>query len=204
MTVPPDQGPPVWTVHEGPAAPPPASGLSTRVRLAVVGTAVAVLLVVSTGVVLVGATVENRAVRTLLDRVERSESVMRDFQTQVDALGDELSLEKVAPIAAASKPELEQAREDVARSSTVPWFAAVRKARDAYLAHADAWIAAMGDWAAQRGTDSTGEIDRTFAEACDALRAAVPVLEGDDDADRVEEICTTPSPGAGGRDSLPV
>lgn len=194
---------PVWTVQGGWGHEPVAPRRRRRPFLAVVAVLVALAMVLATGAALFTTWTRSdggagTSVGRFLDHVERSESVMEAFQAGVSQAR---SPDDVREVAEAARPRLQLVRGQVARLDA--GTSALAKAQEEYLAHADAWLTAMETVTQGREIDNTPQINRSFQEACDAMRGAARDGGAGRDLRRVERICAEPADGDGGSPSGP-
>ena len=121
----------------------------------------------------------------LLDAVEHSESTMRDYIDEIGARFDEIEAtsdaqrqEELATALMTDVPDLaEEARADVltaredARAVKLPDGGELDRARDAYVAHMDAWIAEYDQaMVAPAGVvEIEPRVNRTFDKAVEAF-----------------------------------
>ncbi len=171
---------------------PPLLGLLTFVVVLVAG-----------GVVATDWQVRGAEMRSLIAAVEASEAAMISTQAAVGEVFGEyrgqqgLSEEQVAEIDAGLTKAAQDGLVGVTQGGVLvssvlvlPWHADIREAQEAYLAHNRAWqayLAAAIEDPAQFGADQP-EVSRTFDEAEAPLRAAVPVPDLWDLAERIDVI----------------
>jgi hypothetical protein len=137
----------------------------------------------------------------LLDAVEHSESTMRDYIDEIggrfdeiEATSDAAQQEELATALMAEVPDLaEEARADVlaakedARAVTLPDGSELDRARDAYVAHMDAWIAEYDE--AMVSPAGVIEIEPTVNETFDKAVTAFGRTQLDaDQEERAEQL----------------
>ena len=165
--------------------PPPAA--PPRRWLPIVAGAVAFLLTLIAGLGLIADwAMRTSEMRSLLAGIYESESVMEAFQdasiTAVEEhrtddaqdrskLGDELT-----SLAEVAREELAQEGVAIAAQSILPWHASILEARDAYLAHNQAWqeyTARVIEDPAELLRDQP-LVNSTFEDAQEPLLDAIP------------------------------
>jgi hypothetical protein len=166
---------------------------------------VGAFLVASTGsgIAWSQANVNREPADVLLDAVELSESTMRDYIEEISGRFDEIETpsdagqqEELATALMADVPDLaEAARSDVltakddAKAVALPDGGDLDRARDAYVAHMDAWIAEYDQaMVAPAGVvEIEPSVNRTFDEAVAAFgRAQLDT----DQQERADELLT--------------
>jgi hypothetical protein len=176
--------------------------------LPVIAGAVTFLLVlVTVGIVVGDAFARNIEMRSLVARVEASETAMGSLQEDVqEILGDyegraplsdedQAALdERLKAAAAAGRDAIAAAGEDVEALRWLAWHREIGAAQDAYLAHNRAWVDYM-DRAAKDPAEfgqPQDDVNSTFEAAEDYFRTALPPLALFDLADRVDVIFAPP------------
>lgn len=173
----------------------------------VAGVVTFLLVLVTVGVVVGDAFARNIELRSLVARVEASESAMGALQDDVrEILGEyegrsplsdedraELD-ERLMAAAAAGRDAIAAAGQDVEALRWLAWHREIGAAQDAYLAHNRAWVDYLG-----RAAEDPAEIGRpqddvntTFEAAEGYFRTAVPTLALFDLRDRVDAIFAPP------------
>ena len=168
--------------------------------------------------VLVGSLVSdwaarNYEMRTLLTRIEASETAMGDLQTDVEgilaryqgqgALTDEsrAALDaELAAVAGKGRDSIGAAGDGVAGVRWLAWHRDVSRAQEAYLAHNRAWQAYL-DRAAKDPAEfgaPQDAVNRTFEDAEAPIRAALPVPALFDLLSRVDVVFAPPPAVSGG------
>lgn len=121
-----------------------------------------------------------RSVETaeLIDAIARNEAVMVSWQREIDVLlsrGEDVG-EEISTVSEKHLKELQSARELLTSEGglDIPsWHDDIRSARDAYMAHRDAWEshlrAVSRDSGELTNMDSINRIDRSFFQACREL-----------------------------------
>lgn len=139
----------------------------------------------------------------LLDAVEHSESAMRDYIDEISGRFDEIEatsdqerqeelatalMSDVPGIAEEARAEVLDAKED-ARAVSLPDGGRLDRARDAYVAHIDAWIAEYDQ--AMVAPAGVVEIEPTVNRTFDKAVAAFDRTELDADQEkRMEQLLT--------------
>jgi hypothetical protein len=176
--------------------------------LPVVAGAVTFLLVLVTVGVLVGdAFARNVEMRSLVARVEASESAMGGLQEDVreifseyedrTPLSDEDRAElddRLTAAAASGRDAIATAGQQVEAMRWLAWHREIGAAQDAYLAHNRAWVDYL-DRAAQDPAEfgrPQDDVNTTFEAAEGYFETAIPSLTLFDLADRVDAIFAPP------------
>jgi len=162
----------------------------TPAWVAVLAGALAFLLILGAGVAVVGDWfARNAQMAALVTAIEGSEDVMMQVQERTDAVfaeyaaitkpttQDKLDLnDALAAVAADGAGEIARAGDRVAAVSVLPWETTIVEARDAYLAHNQAWQDYMEAAAVHpiEFTQDQPAVNETFLAAEPAVRAAVP------------------------------
>jgi hypothetical protein len=149
----------------------------------------------------------------LVTRVEASESQMVAVQEEIGAITDEYEslsdpndedraelVGQLADAAAYGQEAIAEAGAVVASDTYLPWHTAILRAQQDYLAHNQAWQDYLEAAAVDPGelTMPQEDIDSTFVEAEESMRAALPPLASDDLRQRLELIFAEPE-GEGGQ-----
>ncbi len=138
----------------------------------------------------------------LLDRVEASEAIMIQLQDAVEKSFDDHTSgsdpraldSQLRTLAATAAVEIAAAGAQVAVLPIASWHADITRARDAYLAHNQAWVQYM-----TRASQSSAEfvrpqpqVNESFFEAEGLFRAAIPQPDLGDIRSRVGAIFAIP------------
>jgi hypothetical protein len=205
-----------WTVHEpaesSAAADTALVGPSERVRtprwiwMLVAGTvAVCLIAVVSVVAFAVslddddldrpdGTIASSGAMGPLLDRVQSSEGVMKEFQASYQTA---TSVNDVIAAAQQGSDALEVYRGQLVALPIEPTGGPVDEARTAYVAHVDEWIEAMESYADGQDSTNGDQIDSTFTTACESMRTAARDTADDAGLARIDaDICNDAAMGA--------
>jgi hypothetical protein len=178
----------------------------------VAGVVTFVVVLVGLGMVAGDVVARNIEMRSLVTRVEASESAMGALQESVQAIladyegraplseADQAALdEELKAAAAAGRKAIAAAGDDVAAVRWLAWHRDIGAAQDAYLAHNRAWQDYLG-----RAAEDPAEIGRpqddvnsTFEAAEGRFRAAVPPLALFHLRDRVDVIFAPPPSDSG-------
>jgi hypothetical protein len=173
----------------------------------VAGAVTFLLVLVTVGVVVGDAFARNVEMRSLVARVEASESAMGTLQDEVRAIfteyegrtplsdEDQAALdEQLKAAAAAGRDAIAEAGRDVEAMRWLAWHREIGAAQDAYLAHNRAWQDYL-DRAAQDPAEFVrpqDDVNTTFEAAERSFRAALPWLALFDLRDRVDAIFAPP------------
>ena len=132
----------------------------------------------------------DRELDDLLDAVVAAERLVRASQASLASLASyqsallvradvppearDSAYANLARDAARWSPQLEAARQDVARSGALPWHPDIRAAREAYVRRADTWVGVLTTLAERpdQGLSGQTEVTRTREAAQQALQAA--------------------------------
>ena len=210
--VPVTQQPPsgIEYIDVGGVVPEPQARAARRPRrwLPVIAGVVTFLLVlVTVGVVVGDAFARNIEMRSLVSRIEASETAMGDLQDDVQAIfaeyegrtplsdEDQSALdERLKAAAASGRDAIAAAGQDVEAMRWLAWHREIGAAQDAYLAHNRAWQDYLG-----RATQDPAEfvrpqddVNSTFEAAERYFRTALPPIPLFDLADRVDAIFAPP------------
>ena len=176
---------------------------------------IAALVLLTAANMVVGGELLLRSVEAdnLVRAVEQSETAMKTTQADFDEvlsaydtqdLTDEERerlLGELADVAARGEASIAAAGEGVAEVQIMPWHARLLDAREAYLAHNQAWV----DYMAAAAEDPAEwfrpqpAVNDTFAEAKLPLVEAVPLFDPLDTLSRIELIYVTGSGDSGGQ-----
>lgn len=164
-------------------------------------------MLVTVGALVGDAFARNVEMRSLVARVEASESAMGGLQEDVrevfaeyedrTPLSDEDRAEldgRLTAAAAAGRDAIAEAGQEVEAMRWLAWHREIGAAQDAYLAHNRAWVDYL-DRAAQDPAEfgrPQDDVNTTFEAAEDYFRTAVPSLTLFDLADRVDAIFAPP------------
>ena len=176
-----------------------------------VGMAALVLLTAAN--LVVGGELALRSVEAdnLVRAVEQSETAMKTTQADFDevlsaydteSLTDEEREQlrtELADVAARGEAAIAAAGEGVAEVQIMPWHAQLLDAREAYLAHNQAWVAYMAAAAEDPAEWFRPQpaVNETFADAKLPLVEAVPLFDPLDTLSRIEVIYVTGSGDSG-------
>lgn len=190
-----------------PDAQPPTPRRPRRWLPVVAGAVTFLLVLVTVGVLAGEAFARNVEMRSLVARVEASESAMGALQEDVQAIfaeyeeGTPLSDEDRAELderlkaaAAAGRDAIAAAGQDVEAMRWLAWHREIGAAQDAYLAHNRAWVDYL-DRAAQDPAEfgrPQDDVNTTFESAEGYFERAIPPLTLFDLADRVDAIFAPP------------
>ena len=176
-----------------------------------VGIAALVLLTAANIVVAGELALRSVEADNLVRAVEQSETAMKTTQAEFDevlsaydteSLTDEEREQlrtELADVAARGEAAIAAAGEGVAEVQVMPWHAQLLDAREAYLAHNQAWVAYMAAAAADPGEWFRPQpaVNETFADAKLPLVEAVPLFDPLDTLSRIEVIYVTGSGDSG-------
>ena len=180
------------------------------------GIAAFVLAIAAGGLMVADWTVRNMEMDALTTAVELSEAAMTRTQADLRATASSLTggaaptdqekaglLEEMTSAAARGEQRIGSAGDVVSQVGILPWHRDIIDARFAYLAHNLAWQGYMAEIAGDPKVYGTDQplIDETFMAADPIMRAAVPVPDLFDLADRVNRIFVEgagPPPADGG------
>ena len=178
---------------------------------------IAALVLLTAANLVVGGELALRSVEAdnLVRAVEQSETAMKTTQADFDEVlsaydTDNLTDEEreqlrteLSDVAARGEAAIAFAGEGVAEVQIMPWHAQLLDARDAYLAHNQAWVAYMAAAAEDPGEWFRPQpaVNETFADAKLPLVEAVPLFDPLDTLTRIEIIYVTGSGDSGGGQS---
>ena len=176
-----------------------------------VGIAALVLLTAANMVVAGELALRSVEADNLVRAVEQSETAMKTTQAEFDevlsaydteSLTDEEREQlrtELADVAARGEVAIAAAGEGVAEVQVMPWHAQLLDAREAYLAHNQAWVGYMAAAAEDPGEwfRSQPAVNETFADAKLPLVEAVPLFDPLDTLSRIEVIYVTGSGDSG-------
>ena len=176
-----------------------------------VGIAALVLLTAANMVVAGELALRSVEADNLVRAVEQSETAMKTTQAEFDEVlsaydtenltdeeREQLRME-LADVAARGEVAIAGAGEGVAEVQIMPWHAQLLDARDAYLAHNQAWVAYMAAAAEDPAEWFRPQpaVNETFADAKLPLVEAVPLFDPLDTLSRIEVIYVTGSGDSG-------
>jgi hypothetical protein len=173
----------------------------------VAGVVTFIVVLVGLGMVMGDVVARNIEMRSLITRVEASESAMGALQENVRTIlteyegraplsdEDQAALdEELKAAAVAGREAIAAAGDDVAAVRWLAWHRDIGDAQDAYLAHNRAWQEYLG-----RAVDDPAEfvrpqddVNSTFDAAQGPVRAALPALALFDLRDRIDVIFAPP------------
>ena len=176
-----------------------------------VGIAALVLLTAANMVVAGELALRSVEADNLVRAVEQSETAMKTTQAEFDevlsaydteSLTDEEREQlrtELADVAARGEAAIAAAGEGVAEVQVMPWHAQLLDAREAYLAHNQAWVGYMAAAAEDPGEWFRPQpaVNETFADAKLPLVEAVPLFDPLDTLSRIEVIYVTGSGDSG-------
>lgn len=176
-----------------------------------VGIAALVLLTAANMVVAGELALRSVEADNLVRAVEQSETAMKTTQAEFDevlsaydteSLTDEEREQlrsELADVAARGEAAIAAAGEGVAEVQIMPWHAQLLDAREAYLAHNQAWVGYMAAAAEDPGEWFRPQpaVNETFADAKLPLVEAVPLFDPLDTLPRIEVIYVTGSGDSG-------
>ena len=178
-----------------------------------VGLAALILLTAANMVVAGELALRSIEADNLVRAVEQSETAMKTTQADFDEVLSAYDTEnltdeereqlrtELADVAVQGEAAIAAAGEGVAEVQIMPWHAQLLGARDAYLAHNQAWVAYMAAAAEDPAEWFRPQpaVNETFAEAKLPLVEAVPLFDPLDTLSRIEFIYVTGSgdPGDG-------
>ena len=176
-----------------------------------VGIAALVLLTAANMVVAGELALRSVEADNLVRAVEQSETAMKTTQAEFDevlsaydteSLTDEEREQlrsELADVAARGEAAIAAAGEGVAEVQIMPWHAQLLDAREAYLAHNQAWVGYMAAAAEDPGEWFRPQpaVNETFADAKLPLVEAVPLFDPLDTLSRIEVIYVTGSGDSG-------
>lgn len=176
-----------------------------------VGIAALVLLTAANMVVAGELALRSVEADNLVRAVEQSETAMKTTQAEFDevlsaydteSLTDEEREQlrtELADVAARGEAAIAAAGEGVAEVQVMPWHAQLLDAREAYLAHNQAWVGYMAAAAEDPGEWFRPQpaVNETFADAKLPLVEAVPLFDPLDTLPRIEVIYVTGSGDSG-------
>ena len=176
-----------------------------------VGIAALVLLTAANMVVAGELALRSVEADNLVRAVEQSETAMKTTQAEFDevlsaydteSLTDEEREQlrsELADVAARGEAAIAAAGEGVAEVQIMPWHAQLLDAREAYLAHNQAWVGYMAAAAEDPGEWFRPQpaVNETFADAKLPLVEAVPLFDPLDVFPRIELIYITGSGDSG-------
>jgi hypothetical protein len=166
------------------------------------GAGVFVLALLVGGVLVADWAWRNAEMAALLDRVEESEAVMGELQAAAEAAFEEHSAggdgnkldRELKQLAAVAEADIAAAGLEVAALPIAVWHADIERARDAYLAHNQAWVEYM-----DRASTSSAEfiapqplVNESFIGAAPFFLEAIPWPDGQAFAVRIAEIFAIP------------
>jgi hypothetical protein len=189
----------------GPQAP--ATRRPRRWLPVVAGVVTFVVVLVGLGMVIGDVMARNIEMRSLITRVEASESAMGTLQENVRTIlaeyegrtplsdEDQAALdEELKAAAAAGRDAIAAAGDDVAAVRWFAWHRNIGAAQDAYLAHNRAWqdyLARAAEDPAEFGRPQD-DVNSTFDAAQNPFRSALPALALFDLRDRIDVIFAPP------------
>ena len=198
-------------IDAGGAVPGPQPRAPRRPRrwLPIIAGAVTFVVVLATlGLVVGDVVARSIEMRSLVSRVEASESAMGALQEDVRVIlseyegqaplsdEDQAALdEKLTAAAAKGRDAIAAAGDRVAGVQWLAWHREIGEAQDAYLAHNRAWT----DYLGRAATDPAefarpqDDVNTTFEAAESPFRAALPALPLFDLADRIDAIFAPPA-----------
>ena len=176
-----------------------------------VGIAALVLLTAANMVVAGELALRSVEADNLVRAVEQSETAMKTTQADFDevlsaydteSLTDEEREQlrtELADVATRGEAAIAAAGEGVAEVQIMPWHAQLLDAREAYLAHNQAWVAYMAAAAEDPAEWFRPQpaVNETFADAKLPLVEAVPLFDPLDTLPRIEVIYVTGSGDSG-------
>ncbi len=178
---------------------------------------IAALVLLSAANMVVGGELALRAIEAdnLVRAVEQSEEAMKTTQVAFDEVLSAYDTEnltddereqlrtELADVAAQGEVAIAAAGQGVAEVQIMPWHAQQINARDAYLAHNQAWVAYMAAAAEDPGEWFRPQtaVNDTFAAAKLPLVKAVPLFDPLGTLSRIEIIFVTGSGDSGGGQS---
>lgn len=178
---------------------------------------VAALILLTAANMVVGGELALRAIEAdnLVRAVEQSEGAMKTTQAAFDEVLSGYDTEnltdeereqlrtELAEVAAQGEVAIAAAGEGVADVQILPWHAQQLDAREAYLAHNEAWVAYMAAAAEDPGEWFRPQpaVNDTFAAAKLPLVEAVPLFDPLGTLSRIEVIFVTGSGESGGGQS---
>jgi len=174
---------------------------------------IAALVLLTAANLIVGGELALRSVEAdnLVRAVEQSETAMKTTQAEFDEVlsaydtenltdeeREQLRME-LADVAARGEVAIAGAGEGVAEVQIMPWHAQLLGAREAYLAHNQAWVAYMAAAAEDPAEWFRPQpaVNETFADAKLPLVEAVPLFDPLDVFPRIELIYITGSGDSG-------
>lgn len=173
----------------------------------IAGVATFLIVLVTLGAVVGDAFARSIEMRSLVARVEASESAMGAVQDDVQAIfaeyegraplsdDDRAALdERLKAAATAGRDAIAEAGQDVEAMRWLAWHREIGAAQEAYLAHNRAWVDYL-DRAAKDPAEfgqPQDAVNTTFEAAEGDVRTAVPPLDLFDLSDRVEAIFAPP------------
>lgn len=180
-----------------------------------VGGVVFLVTLVSFGpIALVGdIALRNAEMEQLLTRVEASEAQMVEVQDEIGVITEDYEsladpddadraelVGRLADAAAYGQEAIAEAGAVVASDTFLPWHTSILRAQQDYLAHNQAWQDYLEAAAVDPGelTLPQDDIDSTFVEAEESMRAALPPFASDELRQRLELIFAEPE-GEGGQ-----
>ena len=176
-----------------------------------VGLAALILLTAANMVVAGELALRSIEADNLVRAVEQSETAMKTTQADFDEVLSAYDTEnltdeereqlrtELADVAAQGEAAIAAAGEGVAEVQIMPWHAQLLGARDAYLAHNQAWVSYMAAAAEDPGEWFRPQpaVNETFADAKLPLVQAVPLFDPLGTLSRIEVIYVTGSGGSG-------
>lgn len=174
---------------------------------------IAALVLLTAANLVVGGELAVRSVEAdnLVRAVEQSETAMKTTQADFDEVLSAYDTEnltdeertklrtELAEVATQGEVAIAAAGEGVAEVQIMPWHAQLLDAREAYLAHNQAWVAYMASAAEDPGEWFRPQpaVNDTFADAKLPLVEAVPLFDPLDTLSRIKIIYVTGSGDSG-------